>query len=180
MVRKLIDIIRDKIPILTILVQIIIVHNCFHICDNKQDIQATAILIYYPILLVACAIWETAYAVRIYIKTQPDKPKALWFFMSGVSGMISTLIFFTFTYYVDDGRPLSCIIVYNKLIAGIIFYVMIGITLLFSLIEWFVFYRKPNYLIENSGVYDLPYDMIKANSTIRGINDEFYENKTQN
>jgi len=170
MARKLVDIIRDKIPILAILVQIIIVHNCFKICD-KDDIQKMVILIYYPVLLVACAIWETAYAVRTYIKNHPEKPKPLWFFMGSVSGMISTLIFFAFTYYIEDGRPLSCLIVYDKLIADIILYVMIGIALLFSFIEWFIFCRKTNYLLQNSNVYDLPYDMIKANTIYGGIND---------
>lgn len=134
MAYEILDVIRRKVPLLTLLIQTFIVNIFYRECVNDPNYKLW-VWIYFPFLCLFCVIWETIYGLRMLAKHYQHKSIRSRIILSIISAILSMSIFFTASYYVEAGRPFSCVSEYNKDIATVLFYTNIGLLLVFSAYE---------------------------------------------
>lgn len=129
----LFDVIRNKVPLLTFFIQMMIVNIFYRECASEE--QKIGFWIYFPILCLACLLWELGYTIRFFSHTYSHKSLKSRICFGIFSSFISVCTFCTASYYVEAGKPFSCIYPYNKTVAPILFYVTISIVILLSMYE---------------------------------------------
>ena len=135
---------REKIPILPLLLQFIIVRNVYQ-DDSDENLKRTIFWVYYPILCFICLIYEYVYAYSYYTKhynTHSFKQRLLF---SILSSFISLWSFIATSYYIQDGKPFSILFDYNSLVANVIFYLSFGLISLITYLEHFKWSDLPYY-----------------------------------
>lgn len=134
MAYEIFDVIRRKVPLMTLFVQMLIVNIFYRECVS-DDGHMIGFWIYFPTLSLACFIWEMANCVRLFSQIYQHKTLKSRIIFGFISSLISTLTFCTASYYVEAGRPFSCIYPYNQVAAPIMFYLTITILVIISLFE---------------------------------------------
>ena len=130
----ILDVIRRKVPLLTLLIQIFIV-NIFYIeCIGSNDYKLGT-LIYFPILCVFCLIWEIIYTLKIFARVYSHKTLRSRLIFGIFSAILCVCMFCTTSFYIESGKPFSCVFEYNHHVASILFYTNIALVLIFSVFE---------------------------------------------
>src|SRR5437660_692683 len=128
---EILDVIRRKVSLLTLLVQTFVVNIFFRECTGDENYKLS-VWIYFPILGVLCLLWEFLYVLKIFARCYSHKPFRDRAIFGVFSALMSLCIFCTSSYYVEGGRPFSCVFDYNKIVATILFYSNIMLLLIFS------------------------------------------------
>lgn len=134
MTHGIFDVVRHKVPLLSLFVQMLIVNVFYRECVSDEG-HMIGFWIYFPTLSLICFVWELTYAFRLFSQIYQDKTLRSRIGFALISTMTSTLIFCTTSYYVEAGRPFSCIYPYNQIAATTLFYVTISLLILLSLYE---------------------------------------------
>jgi hypothetical protein len=137
MTYEFLDIIKRKIPLLTLLIQTMIVNIFFRECISDEN-QIIGFWVYFPILCLFCLVWELIYVLIIFSKDYSHKSLNKRVFFGTITAIISLCTFCTTSYYIEEGRPFSCIFEYNSVVATVLFYSNIVIIIILSLYEHYV------------------------------------------
>jgi len=130
-------ILRDKIPLFILTVQISITNIAFNECPYSN----ISFFIYFPLLCIFCLIYQGFHSYISYHKIQDLKKK--WLLVI-CSSLISLISFFAVSYYVPGGKPFSCFFNYNNIISTIVFYLSFCFVYIYSYIEHHFILNKNN------------------------------------
>jgi hypothetical protein len=136
MIFELLDVIRHKIPMLSLFFQVMIVNIFYTDCSKLDDDTYTiGFWIYFPLICLICLILETFSTIKRFSQLYSHKRLKSRICVGVCSILISLSTFCSTSYFIETGRPFSCVFEYNHLIAIIAFCVNIVIIVTFSIFE---------------------------------------------
>lgn len=141
----ILDVMKRKIPVLILTIHTLIVNTFYKTCE-VSDKAKTGFMIYYPLLCLACLVWEAVHAYRASVKLYSHKSTKnhLWF--SVLAASTSLFAFVGYSYYVEGGRPFSCVFNYNDTVAIIVLAVSFLLVTSISCIEHFYWGKIKSFL----------------------------------
>jgi hypothetical protein len=139
------ELLRSKIPLFILTVQMSITNLAFNTCPNS----IVPFLIYFPILSILCLIYE---GLHCYVKYNKIKNKSKKWLIIVCSTIISYISFFSVSYYIPGGKPFSCYSGYNSVTSTLIFYLSFCIVYTYSYIEHHFLLNDNSDDIDNMGI----------------------------
>jgi len=136
---------KNKVPYIPILINLLFAHFIYTPCpweDKYKKLFET----YYTLLAFSCFIWEYVHAYLYFKKTYPKASKHERNIYISISALISTGFFIVLTYFLQEGKPFSCYMKYDKTVAVSLFLMMCTVISIFAAAEhlWW----KDNYDFE--------------------------------
>ena len=128
------DILKQKIPFMPLAIHLAIIKNVYTPCTDTPD-KLTAFIIYSIIISILTIVWEAVHAYFQFIKYYKSNKRLDTIIYVSLSTVISFWCFLVLCYYLQDGKPLSCFVKYNEIVAQILMYLTAGIVSLYSYVE---------------------------------------------
>lgn len=132
---KIVKYFENKIPLIPLILYFSLVKLLFSSCPNKEyQGLFIGLYVFYCCLV---AVWA-GFIGWCNSKNKYPNDKNIQIIYSTITAIIASLAFFSFTYYLE-AQPFICFFEYNKLVAGTIFFIVIGLVLCVSIIEHYFF-----------------------------------------
>ena len=123
---------------LSLFFQILIVNIFYTDCSNSNDpVYTIGFWVYFPLLCLICLILETFSTIKRFSHLYSHKPLKSRICVGVCSIFITLVTFCSTSYFIETGRPFSCVFEYNHLLASIIFCVDIIVLVTFSMYEYY-------------------------------------------
>lgn len=123
-----------KIPHVPLAVHFAIVHFVFPQCTtNARSIFWG----YYPILCTFVLIWEGISSYAHFRTVYRGKNRGEMILFAILNSFMSVFAFISLTFFLQDGRPMSCIFAYNRDIAFVVFAMCVASIAILTYFEHF-------------------------------------------
>jgi len=122
-----------KIPVFVLSIHLAIVSEVYDVCNNSSE-QKTLFWVYYPFMCVLCFLWEFLY-IYLHIGSKISYVGHKNICYSLTNAFISLFSYISTSYYMQDGKPFSCVFDYDKNIATVFFYLSYAIIFTVSTFE---------------------------------------------
>lgn len=132
---EFVNILRRKMPLLALLIHIIVVNIFYSRCEKTNSYEYL-LWSYYTPLTVLALFWEFYHARQTYIRMYKYTSGFSVTLLAIVSTIVSVTTFVTTSYYIEQGKPFSCVLNYNRFYATIVFYSMFLVVFLFGVYEY--------------------------------------------
>lgn len=123
-----------KIPAIPLAIHFLIVEYAFDPCPENASLIFWC---YFPILCIITIAWEAISSYSHFLIAYPRKPRDEKIIYTIFSTCTSFIMFISMTYYLKNGRPMTCMIEYNKDLAVVLFSMSILITTFVTYCEHF-------------------------------------------
>jgi hypothetical protein len=107
-----------KIPAIPLGINFLIAEYAFDPCPSNASLIFWC---YYPILCLITIAWESLSSYSHFSAVYPRKPKSEKITYTIISACVSFILFISMTYFLKNGRPMTCMINYNKDVAVVLF-----------------------------------------------------------
>jgi hypothetical protein len=161
-------VVQRKIPLVMTSIHVIIVNIFYRNCNSDSDSDKTGFWIYYPLICCLCFLWELFFIMKYYNKICTYVASKSRIRMALVSSVVSLSMFICVSYYIEIGRPFSCLFQYNHAVAAIIFCIGIMFLVSFSVYEhysWGVYKSILPVSVFISDEYVDPSNILSLNTT---------------
>lgn len=121
---------------LSLFFQVMTVNIFYTDCSNSSNPSyAIGFWIYFPLLCLMCLILETLSTIKRFSQLYSHKRLKSRMLIGICSILISLATFCSTSYFIETGRPFSCVFEYNHYVALITFCIDIFILVVFSMYE---------------------------------------------
>src|SRR5438093_1173293 len=110
---NLLDIIKNKVPLFALFIQILIVNIFYKECV-LDELHIIGFWIYFPILSLFCLLWEFVTTIKVFSVVYYYKTINSRLIFGSFSALISLSTFCCSSYYIETGKPFSCVFQYNE------------------------------------------------------------------
>ncbi len=137
-----------KIPMVPLSINFLIAEFAFDSCPHDSK---TIFWSYFPLLCLMTIAWEAIASYAHFTTVYPRKPRNEHIIFTVLSTFMSAILFISLTYFLKNGRPISCVTPYDQTTAVVLFSMSVLISAFITYCEHF----KWGKLVPQGAIFDL-------------------------